>query len=153
MARRMAKRRRNATGARMATSTIVVATFLAAVSLPLCFVLTVGMLPTGAAFLFDRHPRRYLSMAVGMANLAGLVWPVTALLRSSLSFGGVLHILGEPRNWLIMYGAAAIGWALSEAAPMAARLLLDFGANAAERKLRKRAAQLVEEWGGEVGGG
>jgi hypothetical protein len=52
-----------------------------------------------------------------------------------------------------MYGAAAIGWALSEAAPMAARLLLDFGANAAERKLRKRAAQLVEEWGGEVGGG
>jgi hypothetical protein len=153
MARRMTKRRRNAAGARMATSTIVLATFLAAVSLPLCVVVAVGLLPAGIAFLFDRHPRRYLSMAVGVANLAGLVWPVVALLHSSLNLAGALRVLGEPRSWLVMYGAAAIGWALSEATPMVARLILDFRANEAERKLRKRAAHLVEEWGGEVGGG
>jgi hypothetical protein len=137
----------------MATSTIVIATFLAAVSLPLCLVVAVGMLPTGAALIFDRHPRRYLSWAVAMANLAGLVWPVAALLRTDLSLGGALRLLSDPRNLLVIYGAAAIGWALSEAAPMAARLYLDFRAADAERKLRKRAVKLAEEWGDEVSGG
>src|SRR5579863_3563084 len=127
MARRMVKRRRGpTTGGKMATSTIVAATFLAAVSLPLCVVLAVGMLPTGVALMLDRHPRRYLCWAVGAANLAGLVWPVAALLRTDLSLHGALHMLADPRNWFVMYGGAAIGWGLSEAMPMAARIILDF---------------------------
>lgn len=136
----------------MATSTIVIATFLAAVSLPLCLTLTVGMLPTAIAFLFDRHPRRYAACAVGAGNAAGLVWPVAGLLHADLSLGGALHMLSQPRNWLLIYGGAAIGWGLSEAVPMAARLFLEFRASEAERKLKKRAAQLAEEWGGEVRG-
>ena len=89
----------------MATSTIVIATFLAAVSLPLCLTLTVGMLPTAIAFLFDRHPRRYAACAVGAGNAAGLVWPVAGLLHADLSLGGALHMLSEPRNWLLITAA------------------------------------------------
>jgi hypothetical protein len=137
----------------MATSTIVLATFLAVASLPLCVALAVGMLPTGVALLVDRHSRRYLSWTVGAANLAGMVWPVAALLRSDLSLAGALRMLGDPRNWLVMYGGAAIGWGFSEAMPMLARVILEFRANGAERKLRRRAAQLAAEWGGEFDGG
>jgi hypothetical protein len=135
----------------MATSTIVFATLLAAVSLPLCVVLAAGMLPTGVALMVDRSPRRYLAWTVGASNFAGMMWPVAALLRTDLSLGGALHMLGDPRNWLIMYGGAAIGWGLSEAMPVLARAILEFRANEAERKLRKRAQGLAEEWGGEVG--
>lgn len=148
----MHRRKRAATG-QMATSTIVFATLLAAVSLPLCVVLAAGMLPTGVALLVDRSPRRYLAWTVGAANLAGMVWPVAVLLRSGLSLGGALHMLGDPRNWLVMYGGAALGWGFSEAMPMLARIILEFRANDAERKLRRRAAQLEGEWGGEIGGG
>jgi hypothetical protein len=137
----------------MATSTVIIATFLAAISLPLCLVLGLGLLPSGVALLFDRHPRRYLTWAVAAANVAGMVWPVAALLHAGPSLDVALGLLGDPRNWLLMYGGAALGWGLSEAAPIGARLFLDFRAAEAERKLRKRAAQLNEEWGSEVGGG
>ena len=149
----MQHRRSRAARGQTATSTIVFSTLLAAVSLPLCVVLAAGMLPTGVALLVDRSPRRYLAWTVGASNLAGMVWPVAALLRSELSLRGALHMLGDPRNWLAMYGGAAIGWGLSEAMPILARVILEFRANEAERKLRRRAAQLEDEWGGEVGGG
>jgi hypothetical protein len=145
------RRRNGATGGQMATSTIVFATLLAAVSLPLCVVLAAGMLPTGVALVVDRSSRRYLAWTVGAANFAGMMWPVAALLRSGLSLDGALHMLRDPRNWLVMYGGAAIGWGLSEAMPMLARAILEFRANETERKLRKRAQRLAEEWGGEVG--
>jgi hypothetical protein len=137
----------------MSTSTIVLATILAVASLPLCVVLAVGMLPTVVALMVDRHPRRYLAMAVGGSNLAGMMWPVAALLRSDPSLGGALHMLGDPRNWLVMYGGAAIGWGLNEAMPMLARSILEFRAKEAERKLRRRAEQIAEEWGEDIGGG
>lgn len=146
------RRRSRAGRGQMATSTIVCATLLAAVSLPLCVALAAGMLPTGVALLIDRSPRRYLAWTVGASNLAGMVWPVAALLRSELSLRGALHMLGDPRNWLAMYGGAAIGWGLSEAMPMLARVILDFRASEAERTLRRRAAQLEDEWGRAVGG-
>ena len=137
----------------MSTSTIVLATILAIASLPLCVVLAAGMLPTGVALIVDRQPRRYLAWAVGASNLAGMMWPVAALLRSDPSLGGALHMLADPRNWLVMYGGAAIGWGLNEAMPMLARAFLEFRANEAERKLRRRAAQITEEWGEDVRGG
>ena len=152
MARRATMRRRSrAAGGKMSTSTIVFATLLAVVSLPLCVVLAAGMLPTGIALVIERNPRRYLAWTVGAANLAGMVWPVATLLRSDPSLGGALHLLGDPRNWLVMYGGAAIGWGFSEAMPILARAILEFRANEAERKLRRRAQRLAEEWGGEVG--
>ena len=136
----------------MATSTIVLATILAMASLPLCVVLAAGMLPTGVAFMVDRHPR-YLTWTVGASNLAGMMWPVAALLRTDPVLGGALHMLGDPRNWLVMYGGAAIGWGLNEAMPVLARVILEFRASEAERKLRRRAAEIAEEWGEEARGG
>ena len=123
---------------------------LAASALPFCIVFAAGMLPTLVAATVDRHPRRYLAMAVGATNLAGMVVPVLALYRFDVSIAGAQHVLLAGQNWLIMYGAAGMGWVINYAMPSVGRFIIDRRADGAERELQRQVDKLVEEWGREV---
>ena len=130
----------------------VLATAMAVAALPLCMILAAGLLPTAVAAVVDRLPGRFLARTVGPANLAGAALPVLGLFKTEFSIAGALHILMDPHNWLIMYGAAAIGWGLHWAMPQIAQVILDMIASQAEQRLRRRADQLIGEWGAEVSG-
>jgi hypothetical protein len=130
----------------------VLGTVMAVAALPLCMVLAAGLVPTVVAAVVDRHPRRFLVRSVGPANLAGTVLPTLTLFQTDFSISGALHVLMDPHNWLIMYGAAAIGWSLHWALPQAAYVVLDMMAKSADQRLRRRAEQLIGEWGAEVSG-
>jgi hypothetical protein len=130
----------------------VLATAMAVAALPLCMILGAGLVPTLVAAVVDRHPRRFLVRAVCPANLAGTVYPVLILFRSDVSISGALHVLGDPHNWLVMYGAAAVGWGLHWVLPQIAYVALDLMAKSADARLRRRADQLVGDWGAEVSG-
>jgi hypothetical protein len=147
MARRIGTARGAAGGGGGGAVPIVLCTVLLLAALPLCVVLAAGMLPAGVAFLIDRSPRRDLARTVAAANLAGVVPPAAALLHLEFSFAGALTILREPHNWLIMYGAAAIGWGLHAAMPALAGIVLEFRARQAEQRLQARAAEIASEWG------
>jgi hypothetical protein len=130
----------------------VLATAMAVAALPLCMILAAGLLPTVVAAVVDRLPGRYLARTVGPANLAGTALPVLTLFRTDFSISGGLHVLMDPHNWLFMYGAAAIGWGLHWALPQIAHVMLDMIAARTDQRLRRRADQLVGDWGAEVSG-
>lgn len=142
--------RKSDAGFKIATVTIVVGAAMVVVALPLCILLVVGLAPTVVAALVDRHRRRYLARAVAATNLAGMVIPVLELLRVGISFSGVQQVLGDPRYWLIMYGAATIGWLLNFSLPSLARVYVDLRADQLQRQLETRAKELLKEWGEEV---
>ncbi|HUK61639.1 MAG TPA: hypothetical protein VLV50_20570 [Stellaceae bacterium] len=147
MARRIGTARKAASVRGGGAVPIVLSTVLLIAALPLCAVAAAGMLPAGVAFLIDRSPRRDLARTVAATNLAGVVPPATALLHFEFSFAGALTILREPQNWLIMYGAAAIGWGLHAGMPVLAGMVLEFRARQAEQRLKARAAEIASEWG------
>jgi hypothetical protein len=137
-------------GFKVATIVVGLGAVMVVVALPLCILLVVGLAPTVVAALIDRHRRRYLARAVAATNLAGMVIPVMELLRVGISFSGVQHVLGDPRYWLIMYGAATIGWLLNFSMPSLARVYVDIRADQFQRQLEARAKELLKEWGEEV---
>ena len=68
------------------------------------------------------------------------------------NLSAAIEILTRPVNWLIMYGAAAVGWGIFLAMPAVARVIVDLQAEQIQAQLRERADRLVEEWGEEVKG-
>lgn len=139
-------------GGKAATLVIIVGTLLAITALPLCILFVVGMMPTVVAAIVDRDRARYLARAVAAMNLAGLVQPVLAVLHIGLNLASVQHVLSDPHTWLMMYGAAAIGWLLTMGMPSIARIFVDMRADQMQRQLQERADELVKEWGDEVKG-
>ena len=131
---------------------VLLGTALVVMALPLCVLLLAGMLPSIVAALVDRHPRRYLTATVAIINLAGLVLPALTLVKLGMSLAGAQTILSDPRNWLIMYGAAGTGWIVNAAMLTLARIILGIRDEREERRLHKQAEELVQEWGPEVSG-
>jgi hypothetical protein len=130
----------------------VLVTVLAVTALPLCILLLSGLVPTMVATVVDRYRAKYLTRTVGFMNLAGLTPLVVHLWSNGLTMDGVALILSRPINWLMMYGAAGIGWVLFLGMPSLARVFVDIRADQLQRELKARANQLVEEWGDEVTG-
>ncbi len=134
------------------TMFIVIGTVMAVTALPMCVLFAAGMVPTVVAAIVDRHRSRYLARSVAAMNLAGMVQPTIALLHIGMSIPGVQHILTDSRMWLMMYGAAAVGWLLNLGMPSMARVIVDIRADQLQRQLQTRAKELVREWGEEVTG-
>lgn len=124
----------------------------AAMALPLFIITTAGLIPTIVAVVIDRYQGKYLTRTVGAMNLAGVAPMVVRLWGTGDSMAAALGILGRPVNWLIMYGAAAVGWGIFLAMPAVARIIVDLQAEQIQGQLRDRAGRLVEEWGEEVMG-
>jgi hypothetical protein len=124
----------------------------AAMALPLFIITSAGLIPTIVAAVIDRYPGKYLTRTVGAMNLAGVAPMVVRLWGTGDNMAAALGLLGRPVNWLIMYGAAAVGWGIFLAMPAVARIIVDLQAEQIQGQLRERAGRLVEEWGEEVMG-
>jgi len=149
-----AKPRRRRTARRNITPTLAIlaALLLTATELPLALLLMAGLVPSMVAALIDRTRARYLTRAVGFMNLAGLSPLVMQLWGRGLTMIGLADILSRPVNWLIMYGAAGIGWVLFLGMPSLARIFVDIRADQLQQDLKTRAARLVQDWGDDVTG-
>jgi hypothetical protein len=144
--------RRN-TGSAAITLTVIVASVLALTALPLCLMLLAGLLPTGVAVVVDRHRRRYLARTVGAMNLAGVAPGALRMWEGGIDFTSLQQVIESPMNWLIMYGAAGIGWVLYFCVPPIVAMVVEVKVDETKRRLEGRAKVLVEEWGEEVTGG
>jgi hypothetical protein len=131
---------------------IVVAAAIGVAVPPFFILFTAGMAPTIVAFICDRDPDRSLTRSVAAMNLAGMVPPLVAVTRVGLDAAGVQSVLANTFIWLVIYGAAAVGWLIHLAMPAVARGVIDLRASSAERQLEARAKLLVKTWGEEVAG-
>jgi hypothetical protein len=126
--------------------------FLAAVALPACILLVVGMIPTIVAYVVDRTPRRTLTLTVGPLNLAGTVPYCIQLWFGGDTMHGLISSLTSVWVWLVMYLAAAIGWLLHFGMPVIVRFLLEQSIDRRKTRLVQIQKKLRAEWGDEVAG-
>lgn len=123
---------------------------LGLVVLPTTLLLLLGLLPTVAALLVDRDPGRHGAITVGCFNLCGIAPVLIPLWESGHTLDGTLVLLREPLNWLLMYGAAALGWLFFFVVPPAVAVFLAWRMQDRIRELKARQKTLTDEWGPEV---
>jgi hypothetical protein len=121
--------------------------------MPILVLLMVGMLPTLVAyFIIDRHPAKYTTRTIGYLNFAGCLPYTLDIWRGGgvWEFGTILEIIGDPMSLLVMYAAAATGWAVFYATPpvVAAYLVVTSGIRV--KKYKARQQELIEDWGRNV---
>jgi hypothetical protein len=106
-----------------------------------------GLAPTLAAALIDRDPEKFAAISVGALNLAGLS---PYVVRMFVSPGAAQMMMSDMFVWLVIYGAAAMGWGLYMGCPIIAVRLADLRAEWRVRELKRRQESLAEDWGPEV---
>ncbi len=150
----MAKRRKQkqASGGSVFT-VMVVGTVLAIFALPLLIVFIAGMIPTAVAAIVDRDPEKLAAISVGPLNFAGTLPIILEVMQNGNDMGAMGIALGSPFSWLIMYGAAAMGWLLYMGLPAMTSNIVAKQAERQIEKLIERQRELVGEWGPEVAAG
>lgn len=111
-------------------------------------VLLLGMIPTVVATIVDRDEDKLAAMTVGALNASGVIPYLLDLWRD----GSLMGVLGDPMAWLVMYGAAAIGWGVHFGIPPMIAAVIAYRNDQRIADLRKVQLALVEEWGSEVAG-
>jgi len=125
----------------------------ALVVLPSTLILAVGLVPTAVAALVDHHPERAGTITVGSVNLAGALVVLMELWAGGHSLSLAGHLLAEPINWVIMYGAAGLGAGILNSVPSVFASFAVIRLKAQVAQLRRLQSDLVTEWGESVGGG
>lgn len=138
---------------RLARKVFVIVALMAlagVVVLPTTLVLLAGLVPTFAAFLSSREEGIYRGLTVGFVNLAGILPLLLTLWGNSHSVGQATYLLADPVNWLLMYGAAGIGWLVFYTVPPVVLALLRWRYQMEIRQHRKTQDELTKEWGKDV---
>ena len=112
-----------------------------------------GMIPTVAVSLIDPYRAKFRTRCVGALNFAGTIPFMMALWGGQNSFGQALSLLADPMTWLVMYGAAGMGWMLYSGLPSMGGGFILYNAEQRIATLRGRQKELRSEWGDEVKGG
>jgi hypothetical protein len=110
----------------------------------------VGLLPTAVAAVVDRRRPRYFAHTVGGLNVIGL-WPyAVGAWKGSFTPADMYRMLFDPAVWLVVYGAAGLGWLLFYAMPVIAEIYLEIREDQQRSRLESRIAELKAEWGAEI---
>ena len=126
---------------------------VAVFTLPTVLILGIGMLPTVAAMISDRRKEKYATLCVGCMNFVGVLPFMIKLWTEDHSYDNAFKVIGDPFTWLVMFGAAALGWAIYFVAPGIAGMFIGMRNEQRVQRLRRRQRDLVEEWGPGVAGG
>ncbi len=116
----------------------------------LCIIGSIGMFPTLAAAVIDDSPGMRQTRIVAIMNLAGTIPVIAMSWEHSRSLSSALEIMTDPLVWLMMYGAAAGGWALLRIAPWFAEIIVNMRVANDIRLLEQEQKKLVSEWGRHV---
>lgn len=122
-------------------------------TLPTILILGLGMLPTVGALLSDRRREKYATLCVGAMNFTGVLPFMIRLWTEEHSYEHAFGMIADPFTWLVMYGAAALGWAIYFVAPGIVGMFIGMRTEQRIQRLRRRQRDLVEEWGPGVAGG
>ena len=110
------------------------------------------MIPTAVAYVTDRDPDKTAPMTVGGLNFAGVATFLITLWKAGHTMAALNKVLTDPFAWLVMYGAAGLGWTLYYGIPPAVAGLITLRA---ERRIAQRIEEqreLIALWGTEVNG-
>ncbi len=109
-----------------------------------------GMLPTLVAYIIDQRGERYAARTVGYMNVSGVLVVAIEMWAGDHTWRKALDLLADPINWLIMFGTAALGWALYFALPPMVKAYLKVSNELRMKQFRKEQERLINEWGKSV---
>lgn len=118
--------------------------------LPTWVFLGLAMLPSIVAFIVDRTPYRYAWVSVTGLNFAGVAPYLMKLWFEAHSLSNALHIVSNPFDLIVMYGAAGLGWVLHRSIPPMVNAWLDVTSQRRLGQLRDIQRRLISEWGDEI---
>jgi hypothetical protein len=84
------------------------------------------------------------------ANLSGMMPFVTKIIGNGPSSTLLQEIMGNSTTWVIIYGAAFMGWLLVKVCPMAAQAMVAGIHQTQFMRYEWLQKKLESEWGGEV---
>ena len=137
------------------TMVVLLLLFLAVAAglfLPTSIVLGAAMIPSLVALMVDQDPDKLGTITVAPINFCGALPTAMSLWSSNNTVPHALHLLSEPLAWLIMYGAAAIGWVLYFVIPPIISSFVVRRHQAEITRLTEHQEKLVAEWGADVAG-
>ncbi|MDX2027104.1 MAG: hypothetical protein SFW62_00540 [Alphaproteobacteria bacterium] len=117
---------------------------------PTFILILVGMVPTCIAILADTDDQKSGAVAVGAMNGAGLAPFIIDLWSKGQTMEHLFQILREPSNWMVIAGAAGIGWLIVFAMPQALASLAMARAESRLKILRQNLDSLKTTWGPDV---
>eukprot|EP01012_Entosiphon_sulcatum_P035817 TRINITY_DN45531_c0_g1_i1.p2 TRINITY_DN45531_c0_g1~~TRINITY_DN45531_c0_g1_i1.p2 ORF type:complete len:163 (+),score=21.69 TRINITY_DN45531_c0_g1_i1:266-754(+) len=124
----------------------------ALIVLPTTILFGIGMIPTIVAYVVDRDPEKSAPITVGGLNFCGCMPFAIDLWRHQHTISAAGKIFADPLAWLVMYGAAAVGWGLYYGIPP---LVAGVEVSRSESRLdvlKQKKVALVQEWGPDVAG-
>lgn len=110
----------------------------------------VAMMPSIVTYYIDRSPHQFTFKTIFALNLSGTLPYVAKLLHYGP--GGIMlqETMQAPGTWIIIYGAAFVGYLLTAVAPVFAYFMIsNFHATQVTR-LERSLKKIEGEWGEEV---
>lgn len=110
----------------------------------------IGMLPSVVAYYLDRSEEHFTFRAIFACNLSGMLPFLGRLMFYGPNKGALYEITGETSTWVIIYGAAFVGWMLTRVTPILAQMLIGSMHNTQVQRLARAQNKIEKEWGSEV---
>ena len=119
-------------------------------ALPTAMVLAVGLVPTIVALIVDITPGRYLTRCVVGLNIAGISPFMHKLWTGGNDMMTAVGIVTDSVAWLVIYGAAAMGWLLFMGFPGTVAVFQTLNAKRRIYMMQEKQKSLLEEWGDSI---
>lgn len=117
---------------------------------PTALLVAFGLLPTYAAWLFDKDRNKLMAITVGSLNVAALTPLLMKLWSDGHSITAARALLMSPLSWLFIFIGSGVGWVLAQAIPAAIVVIISSRNKIKLEHLRARQKQLTDEWGASV---
>jgi apolipoprotein N-acyltransferase len=114
---------------------------------PTALLMGVLLGPALLALLVDRQPGRPKARSVALFGMAASVEALRSLWVGGHTISAAVALMGDLQVVATAWVAAAGGWLLAEAAPIAVRATLDLLSSSRAARLRGLRAHLASEWG------
>jgi len=110
--------------------------------------IVIGLMPTlvlGFTGKGDYKTERMMSVA--FANMTGVLMLISSVMSKTNTFE---QLIADPTNWIIMWGSAAIGYALNFVGPMIAAVVMQGMVKDRLKAIQQQRQELIDLWGFEV---
>lgn len=131
---------------------LIVLSVMSIIFLPTSMLLFFGMLPSLVAVFISFRGRGARASTVTAMNLAGCIPFVFKLWSSENNFEASIDILTSSNAMMIMYLAAAFGYMIDWVVTGIVSSFLYQKGIARMKAIKKRQAELIDQWGPEVSG-
>lgn len=118
--------------------------------LPTTVLCIAGLLPTIVMLVVDPAPDRRGALAVGALNIAGVLPFLISLWHHANTLETAVGYLAQPICWLIMYGAASIGYGIYNYMPKAIAIFSGLRAQSEIASRKNIQKQLLDRWGNAI---